>query len=131
LAVALMALGSACAKSNSPQPGRETNWLSVCVLDTDCERSDCVCGLCSFECSSDDECGAELRCQQSDTALVRAACGTQVSAIAGMCSPECTTESDCAQGQGCVQGACAPALDGSVPGLDAAFVDAGMSDAGP
>ena len=128
--VAALVLLAACARSTSPSASRETNWLTRCVENADCEDTDCVCGLCSRECSDDDPCGADLRCQAVDTVLVSGACGAAPEVL-GMCAPECTAEDDCSAEQDCVQGACAPRqlLDAAVPG-DGSVVGAG-TDSGP
>lgn len=64
--------------------GTETNWLSECTTNDDCEVGSCVCGRCTFECASDTDCAGAprpSRCSKSGEPEHPAACGADVSGV--------------------------------------------------
>ncbi len=52
-------LCSACgASTQDGGAGSETNWLSRCGEDSDCDEGSCLCGVCTVVCESDSDCSA-------------------------------------------------------------------------
>lgn len=48
----------ACAKSSGPQAGGDgvSHWLQSCGLDSECNGLDCLCGVCTRQCSDATSC---------------------------------------------------------------------------
>ncbi len=131
----VLALGAAClvgcAAKSEQRLGGETNWLSACVDDGDCESSSCVCGACTSECSVDADCSglAGARCVTRDDPAASAQCGAKTVAL---CLPECDRDADCASGQDCEGGSCVVGKGGSEPGPTSSMPDPNMTpDASP
>ncbi|HVZ35525.1 MAG TPA: hypothetical protein VG963_24035, partial [Polyangiaceae bacterium] len=81
-----------------------TNWLSRCLDDTECNGSlRCYCGMCTKPCGQEDECNllSGAQCAQSGEQV----CGGQASA-GGLCVLQCTGSSDCGPGFDCSAGLC-------------------------
>jgi len=59
LAIAALVLNlcAACAKSEPPASGTNTNWLKHCDTSVDCDGAgDCLCGVCTLSCKGNAEC---------------------------------------------------------------------------
>jgi hypothetical protein len=83
-----------------------TNWLSHCLDDSECNGSlRCYCGMCTKPCGQDNECAllGGARCAQSGEDV----CGEQASA-GGLCVLECTVGSECGDDFNCIAGQCVP-----------------------
>ena len=83
-----------------------TNWLSRCLDDSECNGSlRCYCGMCTKPCGQDNECNllGGAQCAQSGEDV----CGKQASA-GGLCVLQCTGSSDCGAGFDCSAGQCVP-----------------------
>lgn len=83
-----------------------TNWLSRCIDDSECNGSlRCYCGMCTKPCGQDNECNllGGAQCAQSGEDV----CGEQASA-GGLCVLQCTVGSDCGDGFNCDAGQCVP-----------------------
>ncbi len=125
----LCLLLAACSESHKPQASRETNWLRLCQADPECGELQCICGICTLECTGSSECGAGVRCLGDGTELVAGACGTP-EMVPGLCAPECDRGEDCGADQDCVSGSCVPralapsARDASTPADAGAVIDA-------
>lgn len=103
---------AACGPLGGPRTDSQTNWVQACTDAADCGRLDCVCGVCTQACASDDECGS-LRgasCALATEVGVIARCGGQAPPAAGLCLARCEPEA-CAEGQACVAGICGPTLE--------------------
>lgn len=92
----------------APEVGSNSNWLRACSVPTDCsaaEIPECACGVCTVECTSDQDCeGIEnARCALEASAAAQSACGASTGT--GICLPRCSPGS-CDQGQACANGAC-------------------------
>jgi hypothetical protein len=124
-------LAAACAKTTTPDPGTNTNWLKTCDSEADCDEADsCVCGVCTKPCSDEVACGA-VHAATSCRAVETDACGASSAAMA--CLQTCDERSDCTSLENgrCVSHVCVPETESST--LDASDRDATMSpeDAGP
>lgn len=114
--VAACALGCG-SLGGSPQGGGETHWLRACQSDSQCAApaSDCVCGVCTHMCESDDACAADSNtgCVAPGSASQRSLCGESAATESsgdGMCLPRCDDDADCAAfgaSYACVDGHCA------------------------
>lgn len=83
-----------------------TNWLSRCLDDNECNGSlRCYCGMCTKPCGQDNECNllGGAQCAQSGEDV----CGEQASA-GGLCVLQCTGSNDCGDGFNCSAGQCVP-----------------------
>jgi hypothetical protein len=93
---AFSALLSACdnGDSDATTVGTETNWLTRCEDSEECSVGSCVCGLCTFECEQESDCGeapGPSRCAASNDADYAARCGNSVPGIC-LANSEATTE---------------------------------------
>jgi hypothetical protein len=51
----------ACAKTDAGgDSGSETHWMAKCEQNSDCERGECACGVCTVACRTVDDCPAPL-----------------------------------------------------------------------
>lgn len=91
-----------------PFTDSQTNWLRLCVDDTDCGDLSCRCGMCTSTCLGDATC--------TDQPLSECIAGSEDGAIAacegsipnyGMCLPRCA-DNDCPSGLKCVAEVCVP-----------------------
>jgi hypothetical protein len=83
-----------------------TNWLSRCIDDDECNGSlRCYCGMCTKPCGQDNECSllGGSQCAQSGEDV----CGEQASA-GGLCVLKCAVDSECGDGFNCSAGQCVP-----------------------
>jgi putative heme-binding domain-containing protein len=55
---AAIGCGGATVGNGKDGAGSETDWLSQCVEDSDCNQGSCLCGICTRPCSVDDMCGS-------------------------------------------------------------------------
>lgn len=130
-ASAVGALGLLLAGCGEPAPsptvGSNSNWLSTCGADADCERGlECRCGACTRSCEAHADCSAlaGARCLLEDDVAVRAHCQEDAALDGGMCRPRCEAGT-CPEGWACALDACTPlvlpdaAACGDLPPLDA------------
>lgn len=92
-----------------PSVGSNSNWLVSCGTGVDCsapEIPECACGVCTVQCSSDDDCAMlqDARCAPETHAAARSLCATSPMST-GICLPRCEPGA-CGEGQACVNGAC-------------------------
>lgn len=89
------------------QTGSETHWLSQCTVDDDCARGQCLCGVCSLECSGDADCtNGSGYCYANGSPVHHALCDDGLEAPEKICAPSC--EAGCSEGQSCSDGVCLP-----------------------
>jgi len=115
---------SACGAKSTPQIGGETNWLEICERDAQCGAGGCVCGVCSIECSENDDCTGGFRgaCVSARGAVGSELCVAQSEPVpaAGLCLPRCEADRECGTGYRCEQATCVPRREpSSVPRSDA------------
>lgn len=103
LGVSLCALVCLTCAAKTERVGGETNWLTACSNDGDCESSTCSCGACTRECTNDGDCRDGAVCAPGDGAAIAAQCGEPRPAL---CLPGCTRDNDCSSEQRCVAGGC-------------------------
>lgn len=110
LLVGLLTLACGDPKpSPTPSVGSNTNWLSTCDADAECDQEQaCRCGVCTLACSDDDACRKlpNASCTIRDERAFIASCGDEVTtSLEGVCLPRCAAGS-CGEGQACVEGTC-------------------------
>jgi hypothetical protein len=123
----LLLVAVACAKTTSPLQGTNTNWLTACDSEADCDAEDaCLCGVCTQPCTEDDQCGA-VNAATSCEPLVEAACGAS-SASMSACLQGCEEDGDCTalEDGRCTSGVCVPE---ALNVADASTQDASTQDA--
>lgn len=88
LALCLAVLACGKAQSNTGTDSA-THWLKRCTSDAECGSFDCLCGVCTTECSEASSCpnAAIARCEPARAA----SCGS----VEPVCAAECQTDSDC------------------------------------
>ncbi len=100
---------AACGSTSGPKTGTQTNWLSSCQSDADCDGLECVCGICTETCNNADDCpnlpGAS--CADAQDAEAIAVCSGSISSVAGLCLLPCPRQG-CPGGTSCLSGVCAP-----------------------
>lgn len=98
------ALLAGCA-AKTETAGGETNWLTACDEDNDCDSTTCLCGACSTECTRDNDCDgvSNAVCADPDGPALDAQCGAARSPI---CLPVCSRDGDCGDDQRCLAGTC-------------------------
>ncbi len=84
--------GSGCGAKSGADPGKvggETNWLSGCRQDSDCDQGSCSCGICTRRCDVPQGCDelGDAVCSSSDPDAKAAACGAP-KLDAPICVPE-------------------------------------------
>ena len=105
------ALPSCSTAERHPEVSGETHWLAACSAQSACARGQCVCGLCTQTCSSDQSCAGAIDAQcfdvQSPGLLDH--CENSVRARGGaVCIATCRADGDCPSGDVCRSGACTP-----------------------
>jgi hypothetical protein len=81
---------SACAKSEDPLNGSQTHFLETC--DDSCPAPyDCICGVCTIECSQDAMCGAH-----ADDAQCLAPVSASCTELESVCDVTCERDRECA-----------------------------------
>lgn len=108
-ALSLAACAAACAPTNGPNVGTQTNWLTICRADGECGELECLCGTCTRSCSDEPSCselpGGSCIAAEDDGAI--ALCGGSLPPSPGLCLVPCPAEG-CASGTSCVAGVCVP-----------------------
>ncbi len=104
--------------SPGQQAGSQTNWLSVCESDDDCDGLQCICGACTLPCDSEDECAdlSGTSCVPPNDPGAIAFCAG-AAPQGGLCIATCDDDSSCAAGSICLAGACSP-LEGGRARVD-------------
>ncbi len=99
----------ACSPNENPQTGSQTNWLSACNTNADCENQTCHCGVCTHPCDGDSACSdlPGSSCVFATDPGVVALCGGSSPPDAALCLAHCGNDV-CAAGQICVAGICTP-----------------------
>jgi hypothetical protein len=113
LVATLLLVAASCKSSSGPQLDANSNWLRLCDIDSDCvDSGQCICGLCSDTCTTDDECtrgSAEGTCVKSSSGSGGHRCAQDEKLTAApLCLPECTHAGGCAPEFHCESGACWP-----------------------
>ncbi|MEO1270583.1 MAG: hypothetical protein AAFX99_21040, partial [Myxococcota bacterium] len=116
--VSVTMVGCGDGSSSGPVTDSNSNWLSVCLSDNDCESpAACVCGVCTVPCSVL-ECGLFQEgavCIDEGTLAFTSLCREAAQPPPGLCLPECSEEDDtCGTGMQCTDGACIPVATASV-----------------
>jgi O-glycosyl hydrolase len=103
-------LGGCEPPEPGPQGDSHTNWLRSCESDTECGTLQCLCGVCTAPCSTDDACSAApgSSCLAAADPGAIATCAGKRPPAPGMCLPVCSAEGGCGDAQQCVAGACQP-----------------------
>lgn len=112
LALVCGCLMASCSPSEGPQTGSQTNWLTACRTDADCDDLRCLCGACTQSCSAESSC-AELTgasCIPAEDVGAVALCGGESPSNPGLCLPRCNN-AQCESGTACVAGVCTPIPD--------------------
>lgn len=112
-ALLFFGLVSACAPTDGPKVGSQTNWFVACESSNQCGALACLCGVCTLPCSTDTSCvdAPAARClspQQSS-----AQCTDEVLS-SSICFPSCTSDS-CGAGRTCTAGVCVTSSDNRPP----------------
>jgi hypothetical protein len=114
---------SACAESEQPPSvhGGETNWLTLCDGDADCDEGSCLCGVCTTACAAVSECAGSFTgsCIPAASQATSMLCQGAADIPIGLCLPSCTNDVACGQGFVCRDGACtiAPPTRSGPPGV--------------
>src|SRR5688572_12849318 len=58
--IGFTALVGGCGRTTEGGDGSETHWLTACQATSDCERGECLCGVCTVSCDSVRDCPAPL-----------------------------------------------------------------------
>ena len=110
LALLVTALAIGCEPDNHPMViDSQTNWLSICAIDSQCGSLHCVCGVCTNPCDSDRDCGGlkGTACISSDELGAIAQCAGGPTPPPSLCMPRCD-DGRCARGEMCVASVCTP-----------------------
>jgi len=109
LLVALASVG-ACGGEHTQTVGSETNWLGRCGDDSDCRQGQCLCGVCTTECTTTETCeGVTTTCVAEGSAPYQSLCvETTTAPPTGICLESCSAGNPCAIGNHCIDGACVP-----------------------
>ena len=93
---------------SGPQTDSQTNWLRLCVDDTDCGENSCRCGMCTSTCLSDATCADKplSECIAAPEHGAIAACDGSAPNY-GICLPRCEMGA-CPEGLKCVADVCVP-----------------------
>lgn len=94
LGVALMLVACGGRASNGGK-GSETNWLSQCSQDSECNQGSCLCGVCTIACSSVSQCG-EIDEDAACVSLGSLGCGSDV--ISSVCAEDIEQLEDALEG---------------------------------
>jgi hypothetical protein len=93
--------------------GSETNWLSICATDSDCDVGRCLCGVCSEACDPNRPCSHDRDvCVVQATRAFHELCQARVAAPPGVCLDGCGD--GCVEGFTCIDGACVLRRDNAV-----------------
>jgi hypothetical protein len=108
--VAALSVMGACGGQTAGQDdklGGETNWLGDCSTTGKCLVGECICGLCTDHCTTDQDCGGDgtATCVTENGVIFQAACGDTPD-VTSICVGHCQTSDDCVDGTTCVAGSC-------------------------
>jgi hypothetical protein len=125
LGVASALLVAGCAESRAASVDGQSHWLRSCQSSAECGDLECICGVCTTACASDDAChGAWNDAVCSSAALLPQpeSCERSAASIS-VCVAGCKTDADCghlADGLACGAGVCGP-----IARVNAGSVDGG------
>ncbi len=97
LALSLAVLAAGCrGEQSEPQTGSESHFLVSCSMSCD-SGFECLCGVCTERCSSNDSCQAILssaECVAVDSRPPESACPAE-QGVSAFCDVRCETSADC------------------------------------
>lgn len=98
-------LSGACTQSRAPSAMGNTNWLTLCGNDGDCDgATSCSCGVCTRECTSNRDCMALPLSSCAPVSAQPSCDGT--AAVERVCLAQCGGDADCGEGARCERGSC-------------------------